>query len=774
MHYKHLFLTAALTLSSLLASAQQVNTLYFMKSVQDRTAYNPSFQPDHAFYLDLCVPNFLPHNNEYLGQWFIPNFRLGYRNNSFTYRDLVNGSGDFNTNRLLRNLKGNERLYGGYAFNLLNGGFRLKNDGYLMFNITQRLQFNTIIPKELFEMAFIGTGDVQEYTLSRLGFSATTFTEFGIGYSKRINDEWTLGGRLKYLMGQANINTDFKSLKAEYAGGGKYNFRANGTIYSSLPKTEIPINSSGVVDYDNIDFTRDVNDAEDVFDILNKHWTSNWGLGVDLGASYRPFDNFEFSLAFIDLGFIRWNTHVNNLSGNYNAQFNAINPTGDAAADIEQLKDQLLPAFKYKDSKTYTTYLSTTMNVSGEYKMFEDRFSVGLLSSTYFCNKFALTSVTGAANFRPVDWFSTSLSYTLADAEYHTIGAGVQFRVYPFNLYIAADKLPLFGLEHGFPADLKTANLTAGIILDLGWKRTDSDLDGVYDKKDRCPNTPQGYLVDRFGCTVDSDSDGVADNIDQCPNTPIGCPVDSVGCPYDSDGDGVIDCLDQCPNTPQGVQVDSVGCPLDSDGDGVLDVNDQCPDTPQGVQVDSVGCPLDEDLDGVPDYKDQCPGTPAEARATVDEKGCPKDSDGDGVLDYQDKCPEIPGTVTNHGCPELSARVKRVFQQALHGINFETAKDIIKPNSFGILDNVVKVLEENPDYKIDINGHTDSQGGDDYNQDLSERRAKAVRQYLINHGISEDRMAAYGYGESRPIADNATARGRALNRRVEFVVRGYE
>jgi len=195
----------------------------------------------------------------------------------------------------------------------------------------------------------------------------------------------------------------------------------------------------------------------------------------------------------------------------------------------------------------------------------------------------------------------------------------------------------------------------------------------------------------------------------------------------DSDGDGVPDAMDQCPGTPAGVKVDEVGCPLDSDGDGVPDYMDQCPNTPAGVKVDEVGCPLDSDGDGVPDYMDKCPNTPA--GATVNEQGC-----------------WVPGAVI-----------------------FDFGKWDIKPHAYPELNALVKKLEENPDLKVEIQGHTDNVGSAAFNQELSEKRANAVMEYLVNKGIQAERLSAKGYGFSMPAASNDTPEGRAKNRRVRLM-----
>ncbi len=305
------------------------------------------------------------------------------------------------------------------------------------------------------------------------------------------------------------------------------------------------------------------------------------------------------------------------------------------------------------------------------------------------------------------------------------------------------------------------------LVFSIG-KAKDTDRDGVADKYDLCPKTPLNVKVDKHGCPIDSDNDGVADYLDKCPNTPANVKVDEHGCPIDSDNDGVADYLDKCPNTPVNIKVDEHGCPVDSDKDGVADYLDKCPNTPANVTVDEHGCPLDTDKDGVPDYLDKCPNTPANVK--VDQNGCPLDSDHDGVPDYLDKCPDVPGIAANKGCPEVKAEVQKILSQALLGIQFETNKDIIKTSSFPILNQVADVMKDNPTYLLAINGHSDSQGDDDKNLILSEKRADAVKLYIVSKGVKADRMVSKGYGETVPVADNNTAAGRTQNRRVEFIV----
>jgi OmpA-OmpF porin, OOP family len=196
----------------------------------------------------------------------------------------------------------------------------------------------------------------------------------------------------------------------------------------------------------------------------------------------------------------------------------------------------------------------------------------------------------------------------------------------------------------------------------------------------------------------------------------------------------------------------------DSDNDGVYDDMDRCPDTPLGIAVDSSGCPLDSDRDGVYDYKDKCPGTPA--GVTVNSTGCPLDSDSDrdGVYDYKDKCPGTPVgvKVDSRGC------------WVIKGVHFDTAKWDIKPEFYPILEAVVTVLANNPDLDVEIEGHTDNSGSLEFNQKLSENRAKAIMEYFIKEGINPKRLPAKGFGLSQPIDTNDSPEGRAKNRRVEL------
>ena len=174
----------------------------------------------------------------------------------------------------------------------------------------------------------------------------------------------------------------------------------------------------------------------------------------------------------------------------------------------------------------------------------------------------------------------------------------------------------------------------------------------------------------------------------------------------------------------------------------------------------------DADKDGVADDKDDCPMI----AGSKESNGCP-DQDGDGVPDDKDECPTVKGTAANNGCPEIKETDIQILKDALYGINFETGSDVLSASSYEVLDRVVSLMNLNNNYKLVIEGHTDSQGNDDLNMKLSEKRANAVKNYLVSKGVDATRLTAVGYGETKPIADNETTEGRAQNRRVELKIK---
>ena len=234
--------------------------------------------------------------------------------------------------------------------------------------------------------------------------------------------------------------------------------------------------------------------------------------------------------------------------------------------------------------------------------------------------------------------------------------------------------------------------------------------------------------------------------------------------PQDSDNDGIEDSEDACPTIAGMAQFN--GCP-DTDSDGISDKDDACPLVAGLAQFN--GCP-DTDSDGIADNKDKCPYV----AGTAEREGCPvPDKDNDGFMDDVDRCPDVYSK-TNQGCPEIRKEIITQVEKAAKAIFFETGKSTIKKISFKSLDAVVSVLKSDATLFADIEGHTDNVQPKTYtNMELSQKRAEAVRDYFVSKGVSGDRLTAQGFGDTQPVADNATAAGKAQNRRTVIKLRNF-
>jgi uncharacterized repeat protein (TIGR01451 family) len=306
---------------------------------------------------------------------------------------------------------------------------------------------------------------------------------------------------------------------------------------------------------------------------------------------------------------------------------------------------------------------------------------------------------------------------------------------------------------------------------------TDKDDDGVDNDNDVCDDEAEDKdaFEDDDGCPdIDNDDDGILDDADGAPNDPEDKDrfEDKDGVPDpDNDGDGVADVSDECPDE-RGVATYQ-GCPIpDSDGDGVIDTADRCVDV-KGV-ADNAGCPdVDRDDDGVEDKDDRCPDV-AGMKAL---KGC-VDTDKDGFADPDDKCPKEPETVNNvaddDGCPDKGKTLVNVTGtkiEILDKVYFDVNKATIQPRSFALLDQVATIFKNNPQLtKVRIEGHTDSDGSDAANLDLSQRRTESVLQYLTDKGVDKARLDPKGFGETKPVAPNDSKANKEMNRRVEFAI----
>ena len=373
-------------------------------------------------------------------------------------------------------------------------------------------------------------------------------------------------------------------------------------------------------------------------------------------------------------------------------------------------------------------YLSDgfTLTGTGSINKIENFGDVGVEDLTYYGIdgrvSYSLMEVIKSNTIDP--YLGVGGGYTWVD----DIGAGTLNGTFGFNFWVS-EQLGInvqSTYKHSFE-DYLSKHFQHSVGLTFKFGGTDTDGDGIYDKDDACPE--EAGLEIFNGCP-DSDNDGIQDSKDDCPNT-AGL-AEFNGCP-DADGDGVMDKDDKCPSVA-GLK-SMMGCP-DADGDGVADGDDNCPNE-AGVAANN-GCPW-------------------------------PDTDGDGILDKDDKCPNEVGTAANNGCPEVkpTEEVMETLNSYSRSILFNSGKASFQKSTDQVLQAMTAIFKEYPRANFSIEGHTDSDGSKSMNQALSERRANAVRDYLIANGIAADRLTAGGFGEDNPIANNRTRAGKKENRRVE-------
>jgi len=430
---------------------------------------------------------------------------------------------------------------------------------------------------------------------------------------------------------------------------------------------------------------------------------------------------------------------------------NAVDTRVSAATKFE---DQISQYFNVEDNWNILpsiSYINVSRNVGGN-------FSFGVTGSINKIKKFVNPQVNGTGGYPVTN--PGDLSYYSADGiiKYDFLrGYIVQPYVHVGGGYTWFGDASYGTANAGLGVTFWFSEMV-GLTLQSTYKqsfdeRSERPLVAV---NDNVPSHLQHFagLTFKFG-GKDTDGDGIYDKDDACPE--VAGLKQFNGCP-DTDGDGIVDGSDACPEVAGLAEFQ--GCP-DTDGDGIADKDDACPDVagPKGLQ----GCP-DKDGDGVADKNDKCP----DVAGPKENAGCPwPDTDGDGVLDKDDKCPDVKGTVANNGCPEISEEQILKLNAYAKTILFNSGKATFQQQTFPVLQSIVAILKEYPSSKFMIEGHTDSDGSNALNQTLSENRAAAVKNYLIENGIAADRLNSAGYGETKPIDSNKTKKGKANNRRVE-------
>lgn len=671
------------------------------------------------------------------------------------------------SDKLTKEFKGGVKMYTGVRTSLLNGAWNR-----FSFDVTTHFDEELHIPDGPLFMIFSHDKGLQEgNTLSFKDFSqeaiwATDFT-FHLGLPvtipalhKLFGLKYGAGGLgIKYVMGHSILKATTEEGTIQYNNNGEVDVKGKVHVQTAGFGFHGPWKSDNM-------FGEGLPIA-------------GHGIGVDLGGIlYDEHGSLVVNLQ--NLGVLFWMNNVRDVTYQINKNdFNAYDLAkgiDDAGGNWDKASYTIFDRTKgefisgkddtLKESNAFVTMLPITLNIGYSYKWdfsknskqqmrmlseyttagidYEQNLSKGPGRS--FVPRLAIGGEAGT--MRGIVPVRVGFVFGGPEILASAVGVGVNLKYFSINASYKAIGHLLFIPSRGMEL--------AG-ALNLSWGNSvDTDKDGINDNTDKCPLIPEDFdgFEDTDGCPdLDNDNDGIADSVDKCINVP-------------EDKDGFED-LDGCPD-------------LDNDKDGIPDSLDKCPDQPEDKDNfrDEDGCPdFDNDGDGVADTVDKCPNLPEDIDLFDDKDGCPDfDNDRDGIPDSVDVCMNEPETFNGYkdtdGCPDTLVRPTeketKVLNTKLRAINFKTGSAELIAASYSALDFIADFLKQYPHLRYEIQGHTDSQGSDDYNLLLSAARAGTVRTYLLSKGITDENVIAIGYGETVPIADNDAVSGRALNRRVEF------
>lgn len=721
-------------------------------------------------------PSILAFTDVSIGLPLLGASRLSIGSNAFRYRNIVQPISG--SDSLQIHLEGfldyrakRPTLFADIQSDWLHFGWL---DGHYYFNafITERIQLQSRFRKELFELAVNGNAPYAG-TLLNIGdvdLQALHFREYGFSASRNWGCYWRAGLTLKALYGMEAI-----SMQRSRAL-----FYTDPQTYGLTGVSDIALQTSGT---SALPTTDSLKQAHYLFQ------KGNWGWSIDLGASYKPSENWEFRASMLDIGRIAWTFEpVRYAYQSSNLSFQGIplesflNANDTLGKGVSHFLDSLAHVFKLeRDSQRFKTRLPAQMYLQARYTLNKTNDLNMVIYNRWFRGGwFPAVSAGITKRFGGLVEFNTHLSYQNRSVNW---GTGFTFHFGLSQIYLASDNLP------GWFGQGKTRNLQlrAGVSFVADYEEArpeycDRDRDGVPDGRDRCPD--QKGAAGMHGCP-DTDTDGIIDLDDACPLAAgtaamLGCPDTDgdglsdredacperrgptrlKGCP-DTDNDGIGDAEDRCPELA-GI-AGLLGCP-DNDGDSIPDPEDPCPLLPGPKAFQ--GCP-DQDQDGIPDHKDACPYL----AGPITQQGCPMpDRDGDGIADAMDRCPDSPGKPEHQGCPELQTQEAEILRAAFESLEFERGKAEIRSESYPSLRALAALLKERPEWRLHLHGHTDNQGNPVANLRLSEQRAEAVKKALIQLGVDAKRIEAQGFGQTRPLGENATEAGRQRNRRVEFII----
>ena len=548
-------------------NAQQVNTLYFLEDAPTRHDINPAFQPTSNGYLLLPVIGWysfgVTNNSISVNDIFYPN-TLGQTTIFLHPKATANGPG---TEKFYNTLNNTIKLNVDADINLLSFGFRVKKH-YFHVTMSERLDAMFGIKKDVLGIILrdaMNDKSIEKktnYDLSHSYIDASLYTEFGVGYSYELNEQWRFGAKLKYLYGSAHTSLSVPDLKIDFSDE---KWIANGDVKFVMAGPFGGVNTDGVI-YEDVPVVLTDNVKRFNLQPFNRGYfrPKGHGLAFDLGFAYKPFKQMTISLALTDLGFIHWHkgysyqSDINTIytGAKYINYEDFIEDNGDGTISFNtvrlndtinsRINDFFDDAFSFENPvRGYNKLITAKLNIGVDANFFNNQFGFGLYAQTKFYSSIAYEEITFGVAYRPRSWFNIAASYSFFNGRWSNLGIGLLLRGGPIGLTLTTDYIPLAytgkaqfgnGVSFRLPKT-KGLNFGIGLSLQFGY-RNDKDKDGVKNQCDLCPDTPKKVKVDKNGCPVDSDGDNVPDYLDRCPQTPTGVIVNEDECPVESEENG--------------------------------------------------------------------------------------------------------------------------------------------------------------------------------------------------------------------------------------------
>lgn len=464
----------------------QENTLYFLDGVPDASYLNAARQPECNFFLTLPL----------VGGSF------NYYNSAFTISDVIypNASGDSlitpfhpdgDINTFLNLFDKTNVISGDYKGHIASLGFRV-NRMYFTFNISLNANMRVGLPGDFINLALTGSENEKYYDISSFGVNSKMYIEYGIGISRQIMDNLSIGIRPKFYQGIYALNQDITNAQL-YTSLDEWRIDMEGTANMALPYSNLPVDDEGKLENSNDIIGNEMDTLMDGFagDPLGtfSKLFENTGFGIDIGIVYNPISKVELSAGVVDLGYINWKSHTHNFTGKGSYIFEGLNYNkylSDDASDsaFSALTDSIMDDFNVLESnKAFRTGIEPSVYVGGRYYVSEE-FDVGLLSRTKFYDDHIREDLTLSTNFRPSRAFQLSFSYSLIDASYSNFGIGASIRIGPGHLYVVTDDISLnryrypvdLPITPGISSDANSYNIRFGFMLMLGCNKEKKEM----------------------------------------------------------------------------------------------------------------------------------------------------------------------------------------------------------------------------------------------------------------------------------------------------------